>query len=139
MTFVATPPPPPPAWPTPPPPRGEPHHTGSTSTFDTCPSHPCFYVCHTAAIDTWKTPNPALLDREGLFLLWYIRLLHILGIRPRIDGLLPSFISLSLRAADEPTKTLRAGRSRVGAPAAIVQPSVPRIRVVCGPGENGAS
>ena len=56
---------------------------GSTSTCDTCLSHPCFHVCHTDPIDTWKTSNPALLDREGLFLLWYIRLLHLLGFRPR--------------------------------------------------------
>ena len=41
-----------------------------------------FYVGHTDAIDTWETPNPARLEREGLFLLRYIRLLHLLGIRP---------------------------------------------------------
>ena len=57
---------------------------GSTSTCDTCLPHPCFHVCHTGPIDTWETPNPALLDREGLFLLWYIRLLHLLGIRPHM-------------------------------------------------------
>ena len=63
----------------PPPPWGA--TAGSTSTFDTCLSHPCFYVGHTDAMDTWATSNPPLLDREGLFLLWYTRLLHILGIR----------------------------------------------------------
>ena len=55
---------------------------GSTSTCDTCLSHPCFYVGHTDAMDTWEPSNPALWDHQGLFSPWYIRLLHILGIRP---------------------------------------------------------
>ena len=79
-TFLVATPPPPPPWPPPPPPRGS--TAGSTSTLHTCLSYPCFYVGHIDAMDTWATSKPALLDREGLFSPWYIRLLHILGIRP---------------------------------------------------------
>ena len=86
MEYLAPPPPPPPPWPPPPPPWGA--TACSTSTFHACPSHPCFCVGHTDAMDTWGTSQPALLDREGLFSPWYIRLLHVLGIRPQ--GLVPA-------------------------------------------------
>ena len=87
---------------------------GSTSTCDTCLSHPCFHVCHTDPIDTWKTSNPALLDREGLFLLWYIRLLHLLGIRPQA----------TVRSAGPP---LRAAQKRARVPRSTFGAELPYL------------
>ena len=61
--------------------RGEPP-SPPTSTLTHAYAHPCFYVGHTDAMDTWETSYPTLLDRQSLFSPWYICLLYVLGIRP---------------------------------------------------------
>ena len=50
--------------------------------------HASIYAIQTLYRHMEDLKPPALLDQQGLFSAWYIRLLHILGIRPHNTGML---------------------------------------------------